>query len=156
MIKAFSSFKFLLYAAIRRYILLVGMNLFPFSSMRAFLLRLCGVRVGHGCYIGFNVFVDTNFPNLIVIGNNVTISHSCSIITHTMTPVHSPLGSYYNHEKCVTINTGSWIGMHTIILPGAIIGNDSFIGAGSVVVGKMPPKHLCAGNPCKPIKSLLI
>lgn len=148
------SIRFVMSAAIRRCLLMVGMSLLPFSSMRVALLRLIGVRIGQGCYIGFNVFVDTNYPALISIENNVTISHGCSIITHTMSPVLSKLATLYKQARPVSIDSGSWIGMNTLLLPGAKVGTDCFIGAGSVVCGKMPSKHLCAGNPCKPIKSL--
>jgi len=145
---------FLVTAALRRYSLMLGMNFLPLSSLRVCLLRLSGVRIGKGCYIGFNVMVDTNYPDLISIGNNVTISHNCTIITHTQTPVVSRLAAIYSQKKPVHIGNGSWIGMHSVLLPGATVEEDCFIGAGSVVTAQMPPKYLCAGNPCKPIKKL--
>lgn len=150
------SLGFVLSAAIRRYVLLVGMNLLPLSSLRVLLLRISGVRIGQGCYIGFNVFVDTNFPDLISIGNNVTVSHNCSLITHTISPVQSQLAMLYQQRRPVLIDSGSWIGMNTLLLPGAKVGSDCFIGAGSVVAGQMPSKYMCAGNPCKPIKRLTL
>ena len=77
----------LIASGLRRYLLTLGMGILPFSKMRIQLLRLCGVQIGEGCYIGFNVMPDTNYPHLIDIGNNVTISHNCLLITHTQTPV---------------------------------------------------------------------
>lgn len=143
-------------AAMRRYILMIGMNLLPLSSMRVLLLRLCGAQIGEGCYIGFNVFVDTNYPELVSIGDKVTISHNCSIITHTISPVSSPLATLYKQVKPVLIHSGSWIGMNSVVLPGSVIGRHCFIGAGSVVASSMPTEYLCAGNPCKPIKKLSV
>lgn len=141
-------------SAFRRYFLMMGMNMLPLVSLRIYLLRLSGVSIGKGCYIGFNVMPDTNYPELISIGDNVTISHNCVIITHTQTPAQSSLGTLYRHKKSVHIGNGSWIGMNTVILPGAVISDDCFIGAGSVVTSNMPTKYLCAGNPCKPVKAL--
>jgi len=145
---------FYLSAGLRRYVLMLGMNVIPISSLRVVLLRLCGVRIGTGCYVGFNLAVDTNFPSLITICDNVTISHNCTIITHTISPAASLLSSYYHQVKPVRIDSGAWIGVNTTILPGAIIEADCFIGAGSVVSGQMPSRHLCAGNPCTPVKQL--
>jgi len=141
-------------AAFRRYSLMIGMNIIPLSSLRIYLLRLTGVRVGTGCYIGFNVMPDTNYPELISIGDNVTISHNCVIIAHTQTPARSRLSTLYQHKNPVHIGNGSWIGMNSIILPGAVISDHCFIGAGSVVTSNMPTMYLCAGNPCKPVKPL--
>lgn len=150
--KALASF--LVASAIRRYVLMVGMNLLPLSTLRIILLRLSGVRIGSGCYIGFNLSVDTNYPELISIGDNVTISHNCVIIAHTQSPVRSPLSSIYCDQKAVHIANGAWIAMNCILLPGSSVGENCFIGAGSIVTSQMPACFLCAGNPCKPLKQL--
>ena len=144
----------LLTASVRRYALMIGMAVLPLSTLRVLLLRACGIKIGRGCYIGFNVMVDTNFTKLITIGNNVTISHDCSIVTHTLTPAKTALSNIFAHKKEVIIHSGSWIGTKVLILPGAEIGENTFIGAGSVVTSKMPPNTLCAGNPCRLIKYL--
>jgi maltose O-acetyltransferase len=47
-----------------------------------------------------------------------------------------------------------WIGGGAIVLPGVTIGDDTTIGAGSVVVRDIPPGVVAAGNPCKVIRSL--
>jgi len=74
-------------AALRRYGMMVGMFAVPFSSLRVLVMRLCGVRVGRGCYVGFNVAFDTNFPALIRIGDAVTISRRSRSVT---APSRSP------------------------------------------------------------------
>ena len=148
-----TSFKFLLLAGSRRYLLMIGMNLIPFSNLRVLLLRICGISIGKGNYIGFNVIPDTNFPELIKIGNNVTISHNVQLITHTASPVKSFLSSKYNLSKNILIKDGSWIGMGAIILPGTTVEENCFIGAGSVVSGSTKSNSLFAGNPSKEIKS---
>ena len=145
---------FLLKAAIRRYLLIFGMGFLPFSTLRVWVLRLCGVNVGEGCYVGFNVSVDTNYPELITIGNRVTISHDVVIITHTATPANSDLSRLYNENKPVVIGDGAWLGVRSIVLPGISIGQNCFVGAGSVVSTNTTNNSLWAGNPCILKKSL--
>ena len=149
-----TSLKFLISAGIRRYLLFAGMNLLPFSFLRIYLLRICGIKIGKGCYVGFNVIPDTNFPELIKIGKKVTISHNVNLITHTATPVKSFLSSKYGISKNIVIKDGAWIGAGSIVLPGTIIEDNCFIGAGSVVSGRTKSFTLFAGNPCKEIKSI--
>ena len=89
-------FMFLIKAACRRYLMSFAMAIIPFSSIRIFFLRLCGISVGRGCYVGFNVACDTNYPELISIGDNVTISHGSMLITHTQSPACSWLSGIYH------------------------------------------------------------
>ena len=115
-----TSLKFLISAGIRRYLLFTGMNLLPFSCLRIYLLRFCGIKIGKGCYIGFNVIPDTNFPELIKIGKKVTISHNVQLITHTATPVKSFLSTKYCISKNIVIKDGAWFA-GSIVLPGTTI-----------------------------------
>ena len=131
-----------------------GMFLLPFSCLRVWLLRCCGVKIGKGCYIGFNVFCDTNFPEMVEIQNHVTISHNTLIFTHTITPCKSYLSTIYRHIKKVKIGNGAWVGANCTILPGVTISENSMVGAGSVVSSDTQPHCLHAGNPCKKIKEL--
>lgn len=141
-------------AAIHRYLMAFGMFIIPFSAMRAILLRICGVKVGRGCYIGFNVICDTNFAELITIGDCVTISHNTLIFCHTATPAKSYLATVYNKVAPVRIEDGAWIGANCTILPGVTIGRDCMVGAGSVVAKDTDALCLYAGNPCRKIKEL--
>ena len=156
--KAYRYLTFILSAACRRYILLLGMNLLPLSSMRSWLLSCCGVKIGKDCYIGFGVFVDTNYPQLITIGKNVTISHHCALLTHSQSPIsHGLLKDRINQVRSVKIDDGAWLGFQTIVLPGATISRDCFIAAGSVVPPMlMRPASLYAGNPCCFKKSFIV
>jgi acetyltransferase-like isoleucine patch superfamily enzyme len=146
--------KFLILAASRRYLMLFGMSLCPLSIMRVGVLRVCGVRVGRGCYIGFNVICDSNFPELIHIGNDVTISHNCILMAHTGTPCNSLLGKLYQVRAKIEIGDGAWIGAGSLLLPGVTVASHCMVGAGSVVTKSTDKHALWAGNPCRRIKSL--
>ena len=54
------------------------------------------------------------------------------------------------------IEKNVWIGMNSVILKGVTIGDNSIIGAGSVVVKDVPKNTIAAGNPAKVIKDLPI
>jgi maltose O-acetyltransferase len=56
--------------------------------------------------------------------------------------------------KPITIGKRVWIGGGAIVLPGVTIGDDTTIGAGSVVSHDIPSGVVAAGNPCKVIRTL--
>jgi len=140
--------------AIRRYTMMFGLNLLPLSTMRIAVAKMCGVKFGGGCYLGFNVFFDTNYTSLIRIGEGVTISHSVSIHTHTGSPATGRLTKIYNSSGPVTIGDGAWISANSVLLPGVEVGADCMIGAGSIVTRDTEPASLYAGNPARKIRSI--
>lgn len=54
----------------------------------------------------------------------------------------------------IRIGANVWIGANATVLPGARIGDNSIIAAGSVVKGKIPPATLVAGVPARVVRSL--
>ena len=54
----------------------------------------------------------------------------------------------------ITINNGAWICSAAIIIGPCVIGENSVIGAGSVVTHDVPPNQVWAGNPAKFIKNI--
>lgn len=142
-------------AFLRRYALMIGMAVIPFSSLRVQLIRLCGIKIGKGCYLGFHVRFDTNYPEKISIGDHVTISHNVSIYTHTATPANSLLGCAYRKIRPVLVQDGAWLGANSLLLPGAVVAKDCFIGAGAVLAGQTEPRAIYWGNPARKIRDLM-
>ena len=58
------------------------------------------------------------------------------------------------HTAAVTLERNVWIGDGAIVCKGVRIGENSVIGAGSVVTKDIPANVIAAGNPAKPVKSL--
>jgi acetyltransferase-like isoleucine patch superfamily enzyme len=54
----------------------------------------------------------------------------------------------------VVIGDNVWLGVGAMVLKGAKIGDNTIIGANSVVTGEIPPNVVAAGNPCKVIRAL--
>jgi acetyltransferase-like isoleucine patch superfamily enzyme len=52
----------------------------------------------------------------------------------------------------VRVGAGSWLGHATVVLPGADIGRNVAVGAGSVVTGHLPDFSVAVGNPARVIR----
>jgi len=125
----------------------------------------------YGCTIGENSTIGsyTEVQNDAIVGNNVTISsHSfiCSLVTieddvfighgvMTINDIYPPsfkkTGSK-NGWKPTLIKKGVVIGSNATLFP-VSIGENSIIGAGSVVINDVPPNVTVAGNPARIIKN---
>ena len=60
----------------------------------------------------------------------------------------------FEQAKPITIGDNVWIGGNVVVLPGVTIGNNSVIGAGSVVTKDIPAGVIAYGNPCKVIRDV--
>lgn len=111
-------------------------------------LKADGLKVGTGFSYGSGCFFDPSFCFLISIGNNVTFSSKVHLLAHDASTKKS-LG--YSKVGKVTIGDGCFIGANVTILPGLTIGDNSIIGAGSVVTKNVPQNEVWGGNPAKRI-----
>jgi acetyltransferase-like isoleucine patch superfamily enzyme len=113
---------------------------------------------GYNTAVGDNFFLNVNCKLMdsgkITIGNNVFIAPNVCIITeeHAMDVKQRLAGLEYTHP--VDIGNNVWICAGAIILPGITIGENTVIGAGSIVTKDIPPNSLAVRNPCKVIRSL--
>ena len=54
--------------------------------------------------------------------------------------------------KPIIVGANAWLGADVFVGPGVSIGELCVVGARSVVVKDMPPRTVCAGNPCRVLK----
>ena len=113
------------------------------------------IRIGNNVGISNSCLpIDSNLviEDYVNIGGDVKIydsdMHSINYLERTNLPDRTV------KVNPITIKEGAWIGAHSIILKGVIIGKRSVIGAGSVVTKNVPDDEVWAGNPAKFIKKI--
>lgn len=110
------------------------------------------IRIGRNGFVNYGcVFLDCN---LITIGDDAQIAPGVHIYTalHPVDPETRRSG--LEAAKRVTIGHNVWLGGRCVICPGVAIGDNSVIGAGSVVVRDIPANRVAVGNPCRVIKEV--
>lgn len=138
------------------------------QEKRQELMKKMFAEVGKNCYIeppfhanwgGAHVhlgdFVYTNFnftavdDSHIYIGSYTMIGPNVTIATagHPILPELREKAYQYNMP--VHIGKNCWIGAGALIMPGVTIGDNSVIGAGSVVTKDIPSNVVAYGNPCR-------
>lgn len=113
---------------------------------------------GYLIEIGENFYSNHNCTILdtakVTFGNNVFIGPNCGFYAaeHPLDVLQRNNGLEYAHP--ITIGNNVWIGGHVIILAGVTIGDNSVIGAGSLVSKNIPDGVLAFGNPCRVIRNI--
>lgn len=112
----------------------------------------CNIHVGKNFYANFNAtFVDDTD---IFIGDSVMLAPNVIIATagHPICP--ELRDAPYQFNIPVHIGNRVWIGAGAIIMPGVSIGDDTVIGAGSVVTKDIPSGVVAVGNPCRVLRPI--
>ena len=110
------------------------------------------VHFGKGVYANFNLTLvdDTH----IYIGDYTMLGPNVVIATagHPIAPELRELAYQYNAP--VHIGKCCWLGAGVIVLPGVTIGDNTVIGAGSVVTKDIPSNVVAVGNPCRILREV--
>lgn len=116
------------------------------------------------CDYGYNIELGKNFcsnHNLVILdgasvtfGDNVFIGPNCGFYTagHPVDVEQRNEGLEYAHP--ISIGNNVWLGGNVVVLPGVSIGDNTIIGAGSVVTKDIPSNVIAVGSPCKVIKNI--
>ena len=143
------------------------------QDKRENLLKEMFAEIGDGCYIepplhsnwggkhvhfGKNVYANFNLTlvddthiyvgDYTMLGPNVTVASA----GHPILPELREKAYQYNAS--VRIGRNCWIGASVVIVPGITIGDNSVIGAGSVVTRDIPTNVVAAGNPCRVLREI--
>jgi putative colanic acid biosynthesis acetyltransferase WcaF len=141
----------------------------PLHGFRARLLKLFGAEIAEAGRVVIFPSARITFPwkltlapramvgpgvtlyNLapITLQRGANISQNCHLCagTHDFMRWSMPLVT-----RPIVIGENAWLGADVFVGPGVTIGELCVVGARSVVVRDLPPRKICAGNPCRAIK----
>ena len=129
------------------YIVVAICRILPSLSLKRWLLKRIGVKVGKNVAFGLESTVDIFYPELIEIGDNTIIGYNTVILAHEFLRDELRIGE-------VKIGKNVTIGANCTILPGVTIGDNSIISAHSLVNSDIPANVLAGGVPAKVIREL--
>ena len=108
---------------------------------------------GHHVHLGSNVYANAGLKRVddthIYIGDCTMLGPNVVLATagHPINPELRAQGYQYNMP--VRIGKNCWLGAGVIVMPGVTIGDNTVIGAGSVVTKDIPSNVVAVGNPCR-------
>lgn len=113
-----------------------------------------GLKIGRDCFLGDETLID--LYDDITLEDQVTIAQRVTILSHLNVGYKDhPLQAFFpKKSKGVVLKNGSVVGASATILPGVTIGENSFVGAGSLVTHDVPQYALVAGVPAKVIRKI--
>jgi acetyltransferase-like isoleucine patch superfamily enzyme len=124
----------------------------PWKGFRKLFHKLRGTIIGKKVEIGYMVFIDNRYPELIEIEDYATITSKCTILAHDLS---MRLLDGTETVGKVFIKKGAFIGMNSTIMPGVTIGSNCIIGCGSVVTKDTDDNSIYTGVPAKKIKDII-
>ena len=132
------------------------------------IINFSNVKIGSNCLIQDFVYMRAGVDGSINIGDYCAINSFAKLFGHGGIEIHeyAQLGpgcllttthhDYSDELKTefrkIVIGRKVWIGANTVILPGVKIGDNSVIGAGSVVTKEIPPDSIAVGSPARVIR----
>jgi len=110
------------------------------------------LTIGADCMINAPFFAD--LTDRVQIGSRVASGHHLVIVTsgHAIGPADHRAGPV--EPAPVVVGDGAWLGACVTLLPGARVGAGAVVGAGSLVVGEIPPDVLAVGRPARVVRRL--
>lgn len=128
-----------------------------------FCVVLPGARIGRGCNICSHCLIESD----VEIGDDVTVKCGVQLWDGvrledkvfvgpnvTFTNDREPRSKEHKIPERTIIKRGASLGANATILPGITIGENSIVGAGSVVTKDVPPGALVVGNPARFVRQL--
>lgn len=110
------------------------------------------IEIGDRCTIGRGSWLVGRcgivVEDDVIVGPNVYITDH----NHSYEDVTVPIWQQWPEEAPVRIGAGSWLGANVVVLPGAEIGRNVTVAAGSVVLGAVPDHSVVAGAPARIVR----
>lgn len=113
---------------------------------------------GRHCHWGKHIYANFNLTMVddtgIYVGDNTMFGPNVVLATagHPILPELREKGCQYNVP--IHIGKNCWLGAGVIVLPGVTIGDNTVVGAGSVVTKDLPANVVAVGNPCRVLREI--
>lgn len=139
----------------------------PLSSLKAFLLRMFGAKVGKGVvikpgvnikypwklvvgdhvWIGENVWIDN--LDTVTLGSNSCLSQGAMLLCGN----HNYSRSTFDLiVKPITLENGAWVGAKAVVTPGVTLRSHSILTVMSVATSDLEPYTINKGNPAVTVR----
>ena len=132
-----------------KFINLYGCEIGDETKIGAFVEIQKNAKVGRRCKVSSHTFVCEG----VTIEDNVFIGHGVTFINDSYPRSTTPEGELQTesdwHVEATVIKRGASIGSGATVLSKVTVGENSIVGAGSVVTRDVPPNVIVAGNPAK-------
>jgi acetyltransferase-like isoleucine patch superfamily enzyme len=132
-----------------KFINLYGCEIGDETKIGAFVEIQKNAKVGRRCKVSSHTFVCEG----VAIEDNVFIGHGVTFVNDSYPRATTPEGELQTesdwHVEATVIKRGASIGSGATVLSKVIVGENSIVGAGSVVTRDVPPNVIVAGNPAR-------
>ncbi len=139
----------------------------PFSSLKIFLLKIFGAKIGVGVII--KPSVNIKYPWLLKIGNNVWIGENVWIDNLANVEIGDNVSisqgamllcGNHNYKKTtfdliigeIKLEDGVWIGAKSVVTPGITCKSHSILAVNSVAAKDMEEYTIYQGNPALEVR----
>jgi maltose O-acetyltransferase len=110
------------------------------------------IVLGDGVFVNFGaVFLD---PARITLGHQVQLGPRAQLLTADHPREAAARAAGPELARPIRIGARAWLGGGVIVCPGVTIGEDTVVGAGSVVIRDLPARVVAAGNPCRVVRPI--
>lgn len=110
------------------------------------------LQIGARTFVNFGTTMAATLQ--ITIGERCNIGPFCMLMDNAYHEMDPSRRDQRPPSSPITLGHNVWLGARVIVLPGVSIGENSVIGAGSVVSRNVPPNVFAAGMPARVIRSI--
>ncbi len=110
------------------------------------------IRIGARTFVNYGLVALDVAP--ITIGDDVQIGPNVQLLTPTHPTEPDPRRAKWEAAEPIAIGDNAWLGGGVIVLPGVTIGENTVVGAGSIVTKDLPSNVVAVGNPARVVRSL--
>lgn len=144
---------------------------FSFSTLKCFVLRLFGAKIGRG--VTLKPQVKITFPWKLTVGDHVWLGEECWLLNLERIVIGSHVCISQRAFLCtgshdfksprfdlitrpITLADGVWVGANAWVGPGVTLGSHAVLAAGSVTSKNLEPLGIYRGNPATLVKHRVI